>query len=74
MPLDDVRKVIYDFAGSKRLVIERYASGRYRVRMFQRQRWLFFNSWTMKAMTMIEAGDDEEAVDRAVDWATRIGK
>jgi hypothetical protein len=73
MPLEDVRKVIYDFAGSKRLVIERYTPGRYRVRMFQRQKWLFFHSWTMKAMTVIEAGDDEEAVDRAVDWATRIG-
>jgi len=72
MPLDDVRKVIYDFAGSKRLVIERYGEKRYRVRMFHRQRWLFFRTWTTRAMTIIEAEDDAEAVDKAVDWATRI--
>ncbi|MGB9589605.1 MAG: hypothetical protein ACP5QG_06355 [candidate division WOR-3 bacterium] len=72
MPLNDVRKVIYDFAGSKRLVIERYGGHRYRVRMFHRQKWLVFYSWMMKAMTMIEAADDEEAVDKAVDWATKI--
>ncbi len=72
MPLNDVRKVIYDFAGSKRLIIERFSKGRYRVRMFQRQKWLFFHSWTMKALTMIDAKDDEEAVDKAVDWATKL--
>ncbi|MEO0141262.1 MAG: hypothetical protein ABIM88_06940 [candidate division WOR-3 bacterium] len=74
MPLDDYRKVIYDFAGSKRLVIERYGPGRYRVRLFHRQRWFFFlHSWTIKAMTVIEAEDDSEAMDKAVDWATGIG-
>lgn len=72
MPLNDVRKVIYDFAGSKRLVIERFSKGRYRVRMFQRQKWLFFYSWTVKALTMIDAEDDEEAVDKAIDWAAKI--
>jgi len=71
---DEKARIIYDFAGARRLLIQRYGPpGRYRVSLFVRQEWLFvFHSWTRLTSTVFNAGDDSEALDRALEWASGI--